>query len=267
MADVKGFLSELRRRKVIHTAVVYAALAWAAIEVATTPLPVYGRARALGLTWELGLGLSFLGILETACGSTDIARNHFEEALPMQRALGDRQGGGSSLGGLAALETRAGRPDAALALYRKSFEAYHAIGDRPEEARILDEYAWTALSIDRTAEAREKFAESLQAYQEVGSVRGIGLALLGLAATHAAEARPERAVRIAAAAATFAEQEGVANDDARHTAAPGYLNVARAKLDPVMVARLETEGRALSVHEAVRSALDSSDEASHELVT
>lgn len=38
MADVKGFLSELRRRKVIHTVVVYAALACAAIEVATTLL-------------------------------------------------------------------------------------------------------------------------------------------------------------------------------------------------------------------------------------
>ncbi|CAN5758267.1 hypothetical protein BH23GEM3_BH23GEM3_00190 [soil metagenome] len=41
MSDAKGFLSELRRRKVIPTAVVYIALAWAAIEVVTTLLPVY----------------------------------------------------------------------------------------------------------------------------------------------------------------------------------------------------------------------------------
>jgi hypothetical protein len=119
---------------------------------------------------------------------------------------------------------------------------------------------WSSLASGSGADAREHFAESLQAYEEVGSIRGIGLALIGLAATHAAEDRPERALRIAAGAATFCEQEGVANDYARHTAAPRYIESARASLDPAVVSRIEGEGRAMSVRDAVRAALDPSDE-------
>ena len=218
------------------------------------------RARTTKQRWELGLALGFTGIVESALGNADTARSHFEEGLAIQRALDDYENLGSTLGGLAALESGAGRHDAARKLYQQAFDAYHAIGDRPEEARILDELAWSSLASGSSADAREHFAASLQAYEEVGSIRGIGLALIGLAATHAAEDRPERALRIAAAAATFCEQEGVANDYARHTAAPRIIDAARASLDPVVVARIEAEGRALTVRDAVRAALDPSDE-------
>lgn len=218
------------------------------------------RGRETEQRWELGLALSFLGIVETALGNPDAARAHFDEGLAIQRAIDDYEGLGSTLGGLAALEAAAGRHEAARTLYREAFDAYHAIGDRPEEARILDELAWAALASGSSVDAREHFAASLQAYEEVGSIRGSGLALLGLAATHAAEDRPERALRIAAAAATFCEQEGVANDYARHTAAPRYIESARASLDPVVLVRIEAEGRTMSVHDAVRAALDPSDE-------
>ena len=87
-------------------------------------------------------------------------------------------------------------------------------------------------------------------------MRGIGISLVGLAATEAAEGRPERAVRIAAAAAEFSEQEGVAIDYAMDTSAPEYLDAARSSLSPDAVARLEAEGRELSVREAVRYALE-----------
>ncbi len=223
------------------------------------------RGRRLEGGWELGIALSFLGMLETACGRSDAARACFDEALPLQRAIGDHEGMGASLGGLAALEAAAGHAERALALYREAFDAYHAIGDRPEEARILDAYAWTALSVARTGEAREHFVESLRAYEEVGSVRGIGIALLGLAATEAEEGEPERAVRIAAASAQFSQAEGVANDYAMNTSAPRYLDAAREALDPSVLAQLEEEGRALSVRAAVRYALEPADEPAAQL--
>jgi predicted ATPase/Tfp pilus assembly protein PilF len=219
------------------------------------------RARELGRPWELGLALSFLAIVEAARGDMAAARAHAEEAIPMQRAIDDWQGLGTALGALATVEAAEGRTDQALALYREALDAYHTCGDRPEEARILDALAWTLLDAGRPDEAREHFAASLRAYDDVGSVRGSGIALLGLAATHAAQSRGERAVRIAAAAATFAAQEGVANDYAKHTAAPRYLDAARASLDPAIVVALEIEGRALSVREVVRTALDPGDEA------
>ena len=216
------------------------------------------RGREFGGPWELGLALSFMGIVETASGNLDVATARFNEALVLQRAIGDRQGLGTALGGLASVEALHGRHEQALALYLEALDAYHAIGDRPEEARILDACAWTCLALNRYDDAREYFAASIRAYEDVGSVRGTGIALLGLAATEAAEGRPERAVRIAAAAQVFSEREGIANDYARGTSAPGYLDTARASLHVERLEALEAEGRALSVRDAVRYALDPS---------
>lgn len=59
MTAAQGLFSELRRRKVIHTAVVYAALAWAGIEVATTLIPVYGGGDTMV---RIVVGLIILGL-------------------------------------------------------------------------------------------------------------------------------------------------------------------------------------------------------------
>jgi predicted ATPase len=214
------------------------------------------RLRSWEGAWELGIALTFKGITEAASGNPEAARAALDEALSLQRPIDDHEGMGASIGGLAALEAAAGNRERALELYGEALDHYHTIGDRPEEARILDALAWTTLALDRTGEARDHFTASLRAYEQVGSVRGIGIALLGLAATEAAEGRPERAVRIAAASVTFSEREGVANDYASNTSAPDYLDPARGALDPEAVARLEAEGRELSVEAAVRLALD-----------
>src|SRR5207245_3773687 len=118
------------------------------------------------------------------------------------------------LGGLAQLASGRGdtRGDTkeALELYRQSLAAFEAIGDRGEEARILSEMAWTHLADGNPAWARATFFESVQAHVDVASVRGVGLSLIGLAATEVAEQRPANALRIAAAAEVYAQQEGIA---------------------------------------------------------
>ncbi|HSJ10543.1 MAG TPA: hypothetical protein VK928_11540, partial [Longimicrobiales bacterium] len=59
MPDAPGLFSELRRRRVIRTAVVYIAAAWVGIEVATTLIPVYGGSNTLE---RLAIGLILLGL-------------------------------------------------------------------------------------------------------------------------------------------------------------------------------------------------------------
>jgi hypothetical protein len=59
---------------------------------------------------------------------------------------------------------------------------------------------------------------AVEVYEEVGSPRGTGLALLGLAAVEAAEGRSERAVEIAGAAQALTERAGVVCD---HPMDPG----------------------------------------------
>jgi hypothetical protein len=85
----------------------------------------------------------------------------------------------------------------------------------------------------------------------VASVRGVGLALIGLAATEAAEHRPEVAMQIAAAAEVYAGQEGIAvlyNED---TPGRGYLERAEAALSADELARARKAGRSLSIGEAL----------------
>jgi tetratricopeptide (TPR) repeat protein len=135
----------------------------------------------------------------------------------------------------------------AIELYKESLASFKATGDRAEEARILEEMAWTTLKLEQTPEAREYFLDSVQAYKEVGSMRGIGLALMGLAATDQMENLPYRAVQIAAAAEFFSEQEGIVNAYAENFPGKEYIESAKGELSTEEINKASEEGRKLSV--------------------
>ena len=169
------------------------------------------RSRAAGFTWAEGFASTVDGILHAVAGDPDTAQTRYSQALEIQQRLGDEEGAGLSLGGLAQLASVRGDLAGALDLYRQSLAAFETIGDRAEEARILSEMAWTHLRHEDPALARRYFLDSVQAYTDVASVRGVGLSLIGLAATEAVEHRPEQAVQIAAAAEVYAREEGIVN--------------------------------------------------------
>lgn len=85
---------------------------------------------------------------------------------------------------------------------------FEAVGDYPEIARVHCEMGWTALAALDSRAAAESFRRAVHAYEGVGSARGSGQALLGLAAVEAAEGRSEQAVAIAAAAEAFLARAG-----------------------------------------------------------
>ena len=209
------------------------------------------RSRALGFTWAEGFASTLHGILNAVAGDLDTARTSYSQALEIQQRIGDEEGAGLSLGGLAGLAS--GRDDlvGALDLYRQSLAAYEAIGDRAEEARILSEMAWTHLRHEDPALARQTFLDSVQAYTDVASVRGVGLSLIGLAATEAVEHRPERAVQIAAAAEVYAHQEGIVNVYSDEKPGREFIDQARAALSAHDVAHAAEVGRRLTIKEAL----------------
>ena len=209
------------------------------------------RSRALGFTWAEGFASSLDGILNVVAGDLDTAQTRYSQALGIQRRIGDEEGAGLSLGGLAGLATRRGDLAGALDLYRQSLAAYEAIGDRAEEARILSQLAWTHLRQEDSAPARRYFLDSVQAYTDVASVRGVGLSLIGLAATEAVEHRPETAIQIAAAAEVYAHQEGIVNVYSDETPGREFVDQARAALPADDVARAAEVGRRLTIKEAL----------------
>jgi hypothetical protein len=107
----------------------------------------------------------------------------------------------------------------AIELYREALTRLGRV-DPPEVARVQCEMGWTALAAGDTGAARHSFVQGVHTNEMVGSPRGTGLALLGLAAVEAAEGRSERAVSIAAAAHALSERAGVVVD---HPMDPGVV--------------------------------------------
>jgi len=209
------------------------------------------RAGALGFIWAQALAWTVNGMFLALAGELGAAKTRYTDALAIQQRLGDKEGGGMSLGGLAELASGRGDPVAAIDLYGQSLEAFEAVGDRGEEARILSEIAWTHLRNDDTALARRYFFKSVQAHTDVASVRGVGLSLIGLAATEAAELRPDRAVQIAAAAEVYANQEGIVVIYSDENPGRDFVEQARAALSDVDVARATEIGRRLTIKQAL----------------
>jgi tetratricopeptide (TPR) repeat protein len=209
------------------------------------------RSRASGFVWGEGIASTVAGILNTVVADAEQAMARHSHALEIQKRIGDEDWAGMSLGGLAQLAAARGDTAEALDLYSRSLAAFEAVGDRGEEARVLSEMGWTYLENGDAVLARRTFFESVQAHTDVASVRGVGLSLIGLAATEAAEDRPETAVKIAAAAEVYAQQEGIVvlyTDDA-----PGreYIDRAQAALSAEDVARARATGGRLTIGEAL----------------
>jgi predicted ATPase/class 3 adenylate cyclase len=209
------------------------------------------RSREQGYTWALGFALTIDGILHTVSGDAATAISRYDEALAIQRSLDDREGSGLSFSGLAQLASMGGDMTKAIDLYQQSLGAFEAIGDRAEEARILSEMAWTHLSADDLVAARRSLLDSVQAYDDVGSVRGIGTSMIGLAAIEAVEGRPRQAVQIAAAAEIFTREEGIVNVYSQDVPGHGYVERAKAELTVDEIDRAVEEGRSFSVKEAL----------------
>lgn len=209
------------------------------------------RSRIVGYDWGEGIAATVKGILEATTGDDMAAADSFSHALDIQQRLGDQEGAGMSLGGLAALAGHRGEVEDAFDLYRRSRAAFAACGDRAEEARILSEMAWTHLAAGDTGLARTHFLESVQAHTDIGSMRGVGIALVGLAAAESVDGRPERAAQIAAAAEVLAREEGIAVVYSEETPGRELVDQARAALSPEELARATEVGRRLSVTEAL----------------
>jgi hypothetical protein len=107
----------------------------------------------------------------------------------------------------------------ALEIYEEAAALFRGV-DHPELARVQGEMGWTALAAGDADRAARCFREAVRTNEAVGSARGTGLALMGLAAVEAAAGRAERAVSIAAAARALSERAGIV---VAHPLLPGIV--------------------------------------------
>ena len=102
--------------------------------------------------------------------------------------------------------------------------------------------------------ARAAFIRAARAYEGVGSLRGTGSAILGLAAVEAAAGQAERALLIANAAEALSAREGIVLE---HPMDPGLkqrIDALKATVPPATLDGLVANAAALSTDEVLRLA-------------
>ncbi len=190
----------------------------AALDEAITRSESTGRGLIRGITFAMK------GILLYATGDIEGGMAMVERARRIHERDDDHEGRGVALSFLAQMTFAKGDHTRALTLYHDALASLETVGDHPEIARVYCEMGWTALTGADTQAAQHAFVRAVREYEIVGSPRGTGLALMGLAAVEAAVGRPERAVAIAAAADALSVRAGV---------------VVEHPMDPGVVARIE----------------------------
>lgn len=165
------------------------------------------------------LSMTFRGLILFTAGDRPGGLALTAEACAIQTRNGDHEGGGIGHSVLAQMTFESGDPVRALALYEEAAALFQGV-DHPELARVQGEMGWTALAAGDPRRAARCFRQAVRTNETVGSARGTGLALIGLAAVEAAEGHAERAVEIAAAARALSERAGIV---VAHPLAPGIV--------------------------------------------
>jgi serine/threonine-protein kinase PknK len=199
-----------------------------------------------GYEFTNGLARTINGMRMFAGGDLPGGIAMIESARRIQIRLGDFEGGGIALSFLASMTFAKGELEEALDLYREAETSFSVIGDKPELGRVQCEMGYAALAASRLDDARRMFQRALHTYEEVGSPRGSGQALLGLAATEAAAGNSAKAVSIGAAAEVMCKRAGIVVE---HPMAPGVaerIDALRASIPKQQLDELVAAGSGLT---------------------
>ena len=112
--------------------------------------------------------------------------------------------------------------------------------------------SWVYLAQKNTNIARKYALDSIQAYMEVGSMRGVGISMFGLASIEVVEGHPEKALEIAAAAEQFAQQAGIVVEYGLNDQGKAYLENAKKMLTDIEIENARNEGKGLSLKEVLQ---------------
>ncbi len=251
--------------------------------------------RELNDTWSVAVSLNALAVIAMDRGDVAEARSLFEENLALWRQLGDRAAIARSLSNLAnvvkaqkdyagaralyeealgifrelgdptgvawALDHQGdvareqGDVAAARTLYEASVAAFRQLGDRWGIAGVLADLGNLTRDRGDYAGARALYAESLHAFRELEYKRGIARLLECFACAAAGEGQPERALRLAGAAAALRQALGVPLPRGEQEVLEKSLAGARQRLSDAAGAAAWMEGWAASADGAVAEAL------------
>jgi predicted ATPase len=199
--------------------------------------------------------LSNLASVVRLQGDLARARSLYEECRASFAELGDRTGMAWSLDYQGDVAREQGEVEAARSLYEKSLAMFRELGDAWGIAGTLADLGNLAREGDDHAGARTFYGESLRVFQGLGSKRGIARLLECFACSAAAQARPERSLRLAGAAAALRQSVGAPLPPAERARLDQSLEAARQAASNTKGTAAWMEGWAMPAEKAIAYAL------------
>jgi tetratricopeptide (TPR) repeat protein len=203
------------------------------------------------VAWALG----GLGILAIGQGHYAAAEAFLRESVDRARATASRRTLFASLGNLGLVKQTQDQRAAARELQEEALVVARELDAPWEIGWGLNELGWAEYNEERWDLAYKRFAEGIILLHGVGDRPGVIVALEGLAALAGARA-PERAARLWGAADGLREQIGNARSVPDNIVYNLHTKQFRAALTAEASNQAWNEGRAMSMDDAVRYALD-----------
>ncbi len=183
------------------------------------------------------------------------ARSLYEQCRARFAALGDRTGMAWSLDYQGDVARDQGDAEAARSFYEQSLAAFRELEDPWGIAGTLADLGNLARDSGDCSGAQALYAESMEVFQGLGHKRGLARLLDCYAGSAALQSQPERALRLAGAAAALRQTLGAPLSPADHARLEKNLDPARRALPGPASSAAWMEGWAMSLERALKYAL------------
>ncbi len=204
----------------------------------------------------LAASLSYLSMVAREQSDYAAARRLCSETLTLYEEMADEGGAAMATCRLAEIDHIEGDYVAARRGYERSLAIYRQLGRSPFLAWSLHHLGRLALDQGDHAAAGAWMREGLAVRRAEGDALGVLYSLAALASLAAADGRPERALRLAGAAAALATATGMALQPTERRSSEHWLALARAALHPADAVAAWAEGEEMPVEQAVAYALE-----------
>jgi predicted ATPase len=212
--------------------------------------------KSLGDSVVMARSLSNLASVVKLQGDYATARSLFEGSLALFEELGDSTGMAWSLNYEGDVAHEQGEHAVARSLYEQSLTLFRELGDKWGMAGCLVDLGNLARDQGDHHLARSHYADGLRLFQELGQKRGVARLLDCLACSAALESAPQRALRLAGAAAAMRRVLGAPLRLADQARLEKTLDLARQSLSPAEAAAAWMDGWTTPSDQAVREAFE-----------
>ncbi|MEG4855838.1 CHAT domain-containing protein [Microcoleus sp. K1-B1] len=125
--------------------------------------------------------LNNIGLAYNDLGEKQKAKEYFNQALPLFRAMGDRAKEATTLTNIGLVYSDLGEKQTALDYYKQALDLRQKVGDRRGEALTLNNTGTTYSELGKQQEAEEYFNQALPLFRAVGDRPGEALTLYNMA--------------------------------------------------------------------------------------